>query len=173
MCYDAFMTIIVKSKKRARTYTRKFDYAEAKRMRKRGLSYGQIARELGVSPTAVQRAVDPEKRKQMEEKTAAYIRDHRRQPCKGGCGTLVWMNQPDYPTKDGVKQRSGFCRACASKNNAKSQVRKGKLLCTSCEAWKMDEEFPKGGSAVRRDRRHHCTKCETDARQVRRAGGGS
>jgi len=169
MCYSVLMEITVHSKERQRTYTRHFDHAEAKRLRKRGLSYGKIAEELGVSTTAIQKAINPDLRRRMDEDSRRHALNQR-QPCKGGCGRLVWMNNT-YQTNDGEKERSGYCRGCLSEHNAKRSVREDELRCSNCRKWKPDGEFPAGGPDARRGKRTVCTHCASEARRMRRADG--
>jgi hypothetical protein len=83
---------------------RKFDHDEARRRHKAGETAAALAREFGVSHTAVLRAVNPKIRKRLDSYSLEYNRDHRT-PCLGGCGRLVWT----YATPEA----SGYCPQCS------------------------------------------------------------
>ena len=56
---------------------RKFDWQEAKRLHQAGLGYSAIARELGVSDTAIRMALDPAYRRKRQDEAASYVRARR------------------------------------------------------------------------------------------------
>lgn len=146
--------------KNGRRYRRAFDHEEAVVLRKQGWSYKQIATRLGVSETAVARVLDPNERARLQRAVEKRARD-RREPCKGGCGRLVWMHQPSM-------NRTGYCSRCWGTKQATS-VRDGELRCSNCHEWKDDTEFPRMRKAIaRRGRASECRPCQTLLRQERR-----
>lgn len=98
MTPPAFVTV----GKNGTVYRRKFDHEEAQRRFRAGVSITAIAKDAGVSWQAVQRVVRPAVRKRMDASSRRHI-EWQREPCRGGCGVLVWMHTRD---------RSGFCRSC-------------------------------------------------------------
>lgn len=81
---------------------RVFDHDEARRRHEAGESAAKIARDVGVSATAVLRAVNPAVRARMDAYSRSFL-ERMRTPCRGGCRRLVWT----YATAS-----SGYCRAC-------------------------------------------------------------
>lgn len=140
---------------------RKFDHDKAREMRADGLTYTRIAAEFDVSVNAVRRVVDPKAREKMAQATAARIRA-RREPCKGGCGRLVWLHGTRKQTG------SGYCRRCHGIHRAET-VRPTTLLCARCGEWKPDEDFFVRSDAVaRRGRSSECRPCSTITRRAHR-----
>lgn len=154
------MSMVTHSTKRDRIYERAFDHDEARSLREAGWSYGRLAEHFGVSETAVQRVCKPALRKRQDEQTKKWIKENRREPCRGGCGRLVWMMS---------KGRTGLCQACLAEQLAADGVRPEELLCRKCGAWKPDEEFTRQERRTRRGRRSWCRGCETEARRRHRA----
>lgn len=60
-----------------RTLSRSFDYDRARELRSRGLSYPEIAKQLGVSHQAVMYACDEAYRERKNEAAKAYARTRR------------------------------------------------------------------------------------------------
>lgn len=119
---------------------RSFDYDEAKRLRKLGLSYDEIGVRLGVSTNAVARACDPAFRRRQDALSKRAI-EELRHPCFGGCGVLVW----------GHVAGSGYCRACFAERFQRREVHG-----TECE-------YVTHGC-----RCGECTRAATEAKRMRR-----
>lgn len=138
----------------ARVYIRKFDWDEAKRLRERGLTIGQVAIELGVSKNMVWVVTTPGAYEKLLERNKERARS-------GGtcvdCGTAISLN---YSRR---AQRCSECYAYAQTVN----VRDKELRCTTCRKWKPDEEFPRNRSAgfTRRGRHKECRACNTIRRR--------
>lgn len=153
------MSLETVSTKRGRVYQRAFDHEEAQKLRAEGWSYGRIAEHFGVSDRAVQRVCDPKVREDMERCTSEYHR-RQRQPCKGGCGTLVWTHN---------KSHTGYCNACLKALQAAPDIRPDELRCTKCREWKPDAEFGTHRPVkARRSRCAWCRACEAAARRANR-----
>lgn len=154
------MSLVTVSEKRNRTYARAFDHDECKRLRALGWSYPKLAAYFAVSEAGVARVCDAKTRERMDAYTAQYLRD-KREPCKGGCGVLVWTH---------MKNRSGYCPACAAALIAAPNVRDNELRCTRCGEWKPDEDFYKasGKCLARRGRKTACKSCDNAARRGHR-----
>ena len=134
-----------------RTYERKFDWDEARRRRAAGETAGAIARDLGVSVTAIKRVTEPEEYKRMNDHVAAYQRSGR---CPD-CGTQTTRKSAS---------RSSRCPRCSAIHQS-TTVRPTELHCSSCDRWLPDEAFPRdSGRIARRGRHRQCTKCQTVAR---------
>lgn len=134
-----------------RVYTRKFDWDEAARMHASGMSKAAIARQLGVSTTAVAIALDPEMRERYARRAHEWTRDGRCPDCGGKA------------TRHGPKQL--HCRRCASLRRI-TTVREDTLRCTTCKTWKPDEDFPSDRSQPhRRNRSRQCRPCQTIAKR--------
>jgi hypothetical protein len=106
---------------------------------------------------------DPDElRAQRNAYARAWMREHSRKPCRGGCGALVWTH---------VKGRTGYCIRCVKERVFRHNVRADTLRCTRCGQWKPDDAFYRvtGRSAiVRRGRKAHCSDCENESRQAYR-----
>lgn len=81
---------------------RKFDHDEARRRHQAGESIADLAREMGVTWAGMARVVDARVGRQMDAQCVRNI-ERRREPCRGGCGRLVWMH---------THGRSGYCPRC-------------------------------------------------------------
>lgn len=140
---------------------RKFDHEEARRLRRNGLTYPQIARRLGVSSSAVRQVVNNYYRsEEAKRRRAEWARQNLRAPCVGGCGRLVWT------VNDG---RSGLCPRCSADART-TTVRPTTLLCGRCREWKPDDDFSRDKSSpARRGRCSECRSCQTAGRRERRA----
>ncbi len=149
------MALVTHSKIRNRIYHRRFDHDEAQKLRAEGWTWAELARHFGVTTNAIQRVCLPHVREKMNVHTKKYLRDTR-QPCKGGCGKLVWTN---------VKSRSGYCSHCVAQLKFSADVRDDALRCTQCREWKPDSDFPTHHpSQVRRGRSPECRACSTARR---------
>jgi helix-turn-helix resolvase-like protein len=140
---------------------RKFDHDEAIRRYANGETGVALAEEYGVSTAAVYRVVNPEIRAYMD-KDAVERNRRKREPCRGGCGRLVWRHG-----RVG-RARSGYCPTCNGIQRAES-VRPTTLRCSHCREWKRDDAFPRRATAnARRGRSHECRVCQTITRRERR-----
>ena len=137
---------------------RKFDRSEMDRLLAGGFTQTEVARELGVTSSAISQAVrrrDPGRKTEMNRYQREWQREHKRKPCKAGCGRLVWQ----------IGNRSGMCRRCyeLARNE---DVRPSMLRCSDCGEWKVDDQFPRQRARiVRRGRATQCRVCQTIARQ--------
>ena len=137
-----------------RQYERRFDWDEARRLYADGLSIRQIALQVGVTWSAVQRVVEPE----AYERAAAYSLSRKGKGVCVDCGG---------PTHESSKyQGSTRCTQCATALRVTS-ARDGELLCFGCKQWKPDDDFPmnRGSRVARRDRHSYCRSCQTVARR--------
>lgn len=148
--------------KNGRVYQRAFDHDEAIALHAadpKTWTLQRLAEHFGVSDSAIDRVVNPRRRKQMQEHSNRWLHENRREPCKGGCGRLVWTT---------VKGRSGLCPRCLGLSLA-TTVRPDSLRCSACHEWKPDAEFPrKRATIARRGRHQECRRCQTITRQRRR-----
>lgn len=136
---------------------RKFDWAEAQRLRRQGWTYTRIAERLGVSYQAVRFACDARARNM-----AALLNfERQRQGTCCDCGTQISSNAAK-PAKR--------CWQCASLHRATS-VRETTLRCVSCGEWRPDNDFPYSRSArpVWRGRHSVCRACQTIVKRAYRA----
>lgn len=121
---------------------RKFDHDDAQRRHAAGEKIAALAREYGVSWTAVARVVDPELRQKMATHCTANL-ERRRTPCLGGCGARVWIHHAGH---------SGYCPKClGEKRRAENGPQHGtvneyRLGCRCGECRRASNE-------ARRDRR--------------------
>lgn len=151
------MAGVTVSTKRNRVYPHKFDHDLARVMRKEGgLSYNEIAREMGVSIRAVQIAINPDQRARDRANSEKYQR--------GGtcidCGKQISSNAATPATR---------CSACAGVARRTSS-RPGELYCSRCDTWKPDEAFAHASNRPNRRGRHcSCTPCLTKMRREYRA----
>ncbi len=116
---------------------RKFDHDEAVARHAAGEAVSALAREYGVSLTAVYRVVDPRVRERMYAQSQKSL-ERRRMPCKGGCGVLVWPHGA---------RTTGYCNSCyGDKLREKTGPQHGteveytywKCRCVSCTAASRD-----------------------------------
>lgn len=150
------MSLVTVSTKRKRVYTRQFDHEEAIARRKAGESVIKLAREYGVSETAIRRVLNPDLRKRMNELSLKSIMS----------GTCVDCG------KQGISRHGDRCVPCAQIHRTTS-VREDTLRCDRCQRWLSDESF---GSAPgrfphRRNRRRRCRQCDTWERKQYREKG--
>lgn len=132
---------------------RRFDHDEARRRYTAGATLSELAAEFGVSPTAVRRAVDARARARMDAYSARYL-EHRRTPCCGGCGRLVWTYA--------APQRSGYCPACYAltfwrkeQHGTEAEYRNWGCRCEACT---------RAASEARRRRRERSRVLRPDGR---------
>lgn len=153
---------------------RKFDHDEARRRYAAGETKAGIARDFGVTRTAVLRVVSPGYRAKQEVRLAEYY-ERNRVPCEG-CGTPCLL-----PHIGGKKKHSdgralcGRCRADEmierirfDENADIVAVRCCLRDCANGERWQPPENFSRG--AKFRDLRPGgihglCRTCQTRARQ--------
>lgn len=141
---------------------RKFDHDEARRRRAAGETYVSIARDLGVTPTAVARVCDWRLRAKMDALVAMRQRVNGNPynyrgtcvDCGGRCRT--------------GSQRCGPCHA-EHVRKAPPFDERGWLYCNTCETYRPQSEFPLAAREVGRGGRHtQCRACGTKARQAYR-----
>lgn len=132
-----------------RVYTRKFDWDEARARHAAGETYSALAREYGVSPTAVAYACDDDARARQHVIASAW---QRSAVCRD-CG------------KTGVHPHHGRCQKCAAVASI-TTVRESTLHCVTCREWKPDAAFPRNRQEQHR-RGHHtqCRVCTTEQRR--------
>lgn len=136
---------------------RRFDWDDAERRVAAGEPVAAVARSLGVSATAVRRAVDPAFRRRLDAATVAAQR--RGVPCPTCGGRMAHSN----------RYRGGTCQACAAERRTTS-VRPRELHCHRCDQWKPDADFTRKASAThRRGRDQECLACAADRRRAARA----
>lgn len=141
--------------KNGRIYPRKFDHDEARERYAAGESSSALAREYGVTQTAVWTVVSAK---------GAKWRDSERLKGAGRCRRC---GDPTNAQSVYTHPRSkGLCTSCANDDQATS-VRADELQCSVCRAWKPDEAFPHNHSERFRRRTRHgtCRRCLTAARQ--------
>lgn len=142
-------TVSFSVKRPNRVYKRKFDWYEARRRHANGETYSALAREYGVSATAVQLACNDEMRRKVAERSAAYQKSGVCEVCGKQCSY-------NASTRGVVR-----CRSCAS-DSLVTTVRPTELRCVRCKEWKSDESFPHDRNHSRRRYRHReCTDCNT------------
>lgn len=140
--------------KNGRVYQRKFDHEDALRRKEAGETVASLAREYGVSESAVWAAISP-RTKACNLRAAAARRE------RGRCERCGGWKHGGTPAK--------LCASCAMDDRA-TGVREHELHCFSCGEWKPDAEFPynKGGQQRRRGRHSQCRVCQTIARRDHR-----
>lgn len=140
---------------------RRFDWDMAKRMRARGMTYVDIAADLGVSPTAVARVCDTYRHNQLA------LHNHRQQR-SGVCVDCGKQRSHNYTnSRRGIDK--GRCLEC-SYIHAATSVRDDALKCVTCKQWLWDTAFPHNRrEPIRRGRHTQCTACNTDAMRKWRA----
>lgn len=144
---------------------RKFDWDEARRLRESGMSFDAIARQLGVSSTAVICALDPEYRSRNRAQALAWQFKHK--PWRGvcpDCGGVASTGRGQWAR----------CRACYAKLQATS-VRDDTLRCHRCREWKPDDAFTQKPTTtkLRRGRDAECKTCQAQRKREYRARVGA
>ena len=140
-----------------RVYERKFDWDEAKRLRKEGMPLARIGALLGVSYAAIDRVTNPVRYAQMRHSNDVY-------QCSGtcvDCGATI--------SRNGTKPVAR-CRPCQARNLT-TTVRDETLRCFRCGEWKPDDAFTLSTSRQYEHRRRRiamCRTCDTRARQAYR-----
>lgn len=138
-----------------RVYAHRFDHDVARARRAAGETYASIARDLGVSPTAVAYACDPVQRERSAKRLAEWVRSGSCPDCGAPC----------------TNRKGTRCQACATAARATS-VRDGELYCSACDTWKPDDAFPHSRAErvrVRRGRHTMCRACLTEQKRDWRA----
>jgi hypothetical protein len=106
-----------------------FDWQEAVRLREAGLSYPQIAAQLGVDHKSVYLAVNPQKRAEREARRVARkaleLAIEAQSPARLTCSTCK-RDKPDEEfspshEKAGRRRRSYECRACSAERRRRSR----------------------------------------------------
>lgn len=132
-----------------RVYVRKFDHEEARKRYEAGARVADLAREYGVTDSAVSKVVVPER----------YAKDLRRKS--------EWQRNGTCPDCGGRASRNHGkigqhrCISCAAALKATS-VREHELRCSRCREWKPDDAFSSNRKEQRRRGRHKfCRRCST------------
>jgi predicted transcriptional regulator len=158
------VSLVTVSQKRNRVYERRFDHELARSLRSEGMTYAEIARQVGVTPAAVSRVCDERVNARMQAQAKRQLYKMRK-PCLGGCGRLVWQHH---------QSRTGYCRDCLQKKRdaERTDVRDHELRCARCKRWKPDEAFgpPRNQmkQTARRGRHIRCRDCESEIRRDHR-----
>lgn len=152
------MPRLVEDRMSGRVYERKFDWDEARRLRKEGMTYVEIASLMGVSATAVRIACDQRARATSYVNSAEYARSG---VCVD-CGGRMSRNST-RPQLRCLSCHHRFLRETAP------TVRDTELRCFKCERWLPDLAFPHDrNNLARRGRHRECTDCQTAARRAYR-----
>jgi hypothetical protein len=130
---------------------RSFDWDEARRLHVEGRSYASIAKEMGVSDSAIALACNEETYRKTRERARAWIYAGK---CPD-CGAPA--------TRAGGQSR---CRKCAFEKM--STVRGDEARCSTCQEWKPLDAFTKSNDPYRRVR-GECRACGTVRRREWRA----
>ena len=131
---------------------RQFDWDQARRLRAEGIPVAEIAERFGVSTTSVYFATNDEQRERQYRMLSE--RAYWRTGACVDCGTPVSRFRP-----------GSRCRDCNAKNMAFT-VRDDCLLCTRCDRWLPDDNFPGGKASMQRRGRHSlCRPCQTETRR--------
>lgn len=135
-----------------RVYQRKFDHEQARARHAAGETMAALAREYGVSPAAVRRAVDDKFRVASDARTSARLASGVCPDCGAPC-----TNRPGTT-----------CVPCRDRKQATS-VRDGELRCQRCREWKPDDAFPHNSAKkCRRGRHGVCRGCQPAMRREAR-----
>lgn len=158
------MTIIHYGPNRRRAYIRKFDWDEARYRFSLGESISDLAKEYGVTYTAVHNAVTPGAYEKLLERGKKWAK---------GTEQCTRCNAP----VNRVARRnfgSKLCVQCARDDRMaiyiSRTVREHELYCRGCNTWKVDEDFGiyKRAPEYRRGRHFACKVCCATARRDRR-----
>ena len=136
----------------SRVYKRKFDWAEARRLRVQGLTLQQIADQFGVTDTAIRNACNPE-----ASDRSAYL-------------TSIWMKQGICIDCGAQISRSTLhdrrrCHSCASK--ARVLANDTHAYCSTCKQWLPRDQFARSQSRFRTVH-NECRECQTKRRRAYR-----
>jgi len=141
---------------------RKFDYAEAKRLRDKGLLYREIGESLGVTDSAVRLALNWRQRALVDMRVAEVQRSG---VCRV-CGVQCSFN----PSQQVRGQE--ICKRCSSDLKI-TAVTDTSLKCHRCKEFKHDNDFAFSRAKkceVRRGRHTNCRPCSTEAKREWRDG---
>lgn len=167
--------------KNGRVYQRRFDHDEARLRYQDGESVAAMAREFGVTESAIWQVVSESTRRCSQRATAAYLARNR-VPCDncGKPGVLL----PHIGGKKGRGDGRALCHRCRSDEKIERlrfdletaelvAVRCVSLDCANGERWQPPENFTNGTRFrwLREGGIHsHCRACQTRARrEYRRA----
>jgi hypothetical protein len=135
-------------------YERKFDWDEAIRLRKQGLTLKEIAERCGVSVAAVNRVVNPQVARRLEKRSREFQRSGTCSECGRRCSR-------NYAIE---KLRPPICKRCAARakqtrfrRDAAGRVKE--VRCAGCKTWKPRKAFPRGSGSE--GIHTHCRKCNT------------
>jgi hypothetical protein len=150
---------------RNRFYERKFDHDEARRRHAAGEGVAALARDYGVSYTAVQEVVDSAFR----ERAAERSRISQHTTCER-CGAEC-LKETHRARRSGVRR---LCRRCIMRERrecVRVDEQTGKVLevyCSTCKSWKPPDAFGRGSryKDLREGGFHSgCRPCLTKMRQ--------
>lgn len=130
---------------------RSFDWDEARKMRREGMSYSKIGRTLGVSDSAIKLACNEEAYRKSRERARAWTY----------AGTCPNCGAP--ATRAGGQSR---CRQCFWTDL--TNIKDDQAKCGTCKEWKPLSEFTKATRRYRRVR-GECRACGTVRRREWRA----
>jgi hypothetical protein len=152
------MSLVTVSTKRNRVYQRKFDHDECRRLRQDGWTYQALADHYHVSIAAIDRVLNPNRRKRMDERT----RDWLTAICDD-CGKTCTHN---WSSKKGRHDRV-CCKQCGDKRRREEHLiarhdEHGNIHCCRCETHKPPDDFRFDKHGFPRNR---CRSCETAARR--------
>jgi len=135
----------------------KFDHSLARLRYLAGETQADLAREFGVTPTAVWFACNPEGK----AKSVARVKALQQSHCVV-CGAPCVTNKYQASAK-------GRCRKCYAEVRA-TTVRPTTLCCQTCHRWKPDRQFPfsRAESPHRRGRHGTCRVCHTEIKRAYR-----
>lgn len=153
-----------RSAKINRVYPRKFDHDQARELHAGGVSLRQIARQVGVSRSAVQRVVNPIRRQQVDaatKRTLEAICDD----CGGRCSH-------NWYAKDHRHDRV-VCRSCAAKRTRRETLARrldqdGRIHCSKCDTHRPPSMY----RLVRGFPYCWCRPCENAQRRSSRSRTG-
>lgn len=140
-----------------RTYERKFDWDEARRLRSLGRTYPWLSEHFGVSISALRHVCVP--REGAHSRAYTKHRQHTGGICIE-CGGQTSLNHSVGPHR---------CRPCSNRYRARSTVREDALWCFRCREWKTDDQYcGDRQQAHRRGKSRECRPCATKSRGERR-----
>jgi hypothetical protein len=138
------VTTVYRSPLRDREYVRRFDHEEAARRRANGERLTDLAREYGVSKSAVAQAI----RNLTPEGREAYRESHRAYQRSGVCevcgGTATVMSQK--PTSPDGRNLCARCRRREERTSVRLDDDGNAVWvrCTTCREWRVPADFTRG-----------------------------
>ncbi len=135
-----------------RVYVRKFDWDEARARHAAGQSIAALADEYAVTWNAVHKAITPGAYEQELAHKRKFALTGRCDDCGGP------MNR--------LSRYSGTtrCKPCA--DNARANVRDGRVYCPACATWKPLDHFSPSAQRKARGVHGECRACDTARRKA-------